>query len=402
MGLDYALLPKASGDPQPLVGSGKFYSKGPDGNVQAYYQDDAGNVYQLTPTTPATPTPNYQFIFDSGAVPSGNLYNDMGALLTAANALLGLKKIFLMTDTPNLTGTYDFRDCHIEAPYSFNTMYFTDNAVVSAMPLRLTNVLFRYTPTVANHILCRPGDTAPNLDLILEGYSGLICDNPPVGDSGRMFQWQGSNNLFIRHRTFVTGPNNPVDSPNFAMFAPDVGFGGTANIVMATQYGFAGDANQMFGGTGVRHEVYGYGGFFDLNAFTNGQLVAYLRASADNLTFADELVTTIEISANQLEYQSLAVTFGRFTRWNVTAACQIDGFDSFLTPFSIRGSNIANHMRWHFNVGTQPLTIVDASGSLAAPSNQVLTDTGANLVINPNERFWLWWDMAAERWRAGK
>lgn len=70
MPLDYALLPKAAGDPTPLSGSGKFYSKDIAGVVQFFYQADDGTVTQLTPGG-VPPLLNYPSVVWRPGSPSG-------------------------------------------------------------------------------------------------------------------------------------------------------------------------------------------------------------------------------------------------------------------------------------------------------------------------------------------
>jgi len=85
------------------------------------------------------------FVFDSGASPSGNTYNDMALLLAARHP--GPCRITLLTNVP-LSGSnsFDFTDCEIVGrsstdPLGTAVMNFYDPAVIVKLPRRIENVV---------------------------------------------------------------------------------------------------------------------------------------------------------------------------------------------------------------------------------------------------------------------
>lgn len=403
MGLDYSLLPTASADPVPLVGSGKFYSKGPNGNVQAFYQDDAGNVYQLTPTTPATPTPNYQFIYDSGAVPSGNVYADFGAMLAAANALAGVKTIFMLTDTPDLaTGNFDLSNCEFVTPLFFLTIRFTDDAVMTGFPARLNNVFIRYTPTVVDHVLFDVNAVGLAINCIFEGYSGLeVGGNPPAGSSGAMIRYVGENFLNLQDESAIIGPSSNAGATGWTMFQR-VSLGlAEVYFAMATKRGILGNApDALFDASTGEFRISGKGCLPALGDFSNGQLISYLRGSINDTT-ADADYNTISPSAltgNSNDLDLPGLIYARNVRIDSTGAFDITGFQTAVLGRQDVLDNLAPQVRHCWNVSGFALLLVHNSG-LSTAENRILCPNNADLQVDPNGHFLLWYDVQTQRWR---
>jgi len=408
-GVEYQLTPTGGGtpypyptaevpDPAPVANTGFVYSKDVLGVTQLFYEDSAGTVYQLTPV--AASSPNYVFIFDGGAVPSGNVYNDFLVMMAAANALDGIKQIILHDSPPTFSNqALNFLNCELYCPYYYEELDFNGTATIIDMPIKMTNVLITYRPTVVDHILYNGHSSANGsngLNLTMGPGSGLwVVAAPPAGDfNGAMIAAYGDKNVinmlgdsYIRSTAGTAG----TDWAMFRRANPDIG---VIFFAMATSQGFiAPEASVFIDDPGFQAILSGYGAFptaaFD--PFIPG--IAYIRGAYGPLYPAvqdgDYITVNPSIVADG-NFGWFGFFFARTVRFSLDANHIITSFDNPFQGWDVT-FGIAPQVRECYNVSAFNLTFQNNA--------TIKCTTGANIVVPPNGGARIFYDRASAVWR---
>ena len=168
-----------------------FSSDGTGGQVTIYIQDLHAGGYSATHTlntavlavTELAKERIEQYIdkraqtvfyYDTGAAPSGNVFNDLGLLLTAAQAVTGKKIIYIVAAAGSVpAGSYNFAGCELynvnEDVNAIQPLVFADNVTIVNFPevftakLHFNNTVFPVCATVPGYFEIRGDGVLQNL-----------------------------------------------------------------------------------------------------------------------------------------------------------------------------------------------------------------------------------------------
>lgn len=405
--IEVAVFPEQAGDPVAAANRGKAYTKDVAGVTQFFYEASDGTVTQLTPAGGGG-TPNRMFIYDDTAVQAGNVYNDLLALLTAAQAVNGIKTIqmFPGAGAALATGVYNFQDCELifggtDPVSTQDALSFTifAGSTVSHLPFRMQNIGLNYNasfPADDHGIMCT---ISVATTLIMEGSSRLSSSGPLAGVGGGMFQVDSTLQLYMRDNTYFQCDSG--GATDFKMFR-GTGAVKIGNTTAGSQSGlglscsaasFLGDSVSLFMyGPGTTQEASVFG------AFTTGS-VEYQRGSNIGASNADYLLSTAPLfAATQNDYNPTGLYDSDVIRIRSTGAQLITGFLADGINANIQ-QGYAQQVRKLINVGVSTITIGHNNGGSTAP-NQVLCATGANILVTAGQWCWLWYDPITVKWRA--
>lgn len=384
------VLPK-QGDPTPS-GDDEVYLYGQNvaGVTQFFVMNPEGTKFQLTP--PQT----FDFVYDQNATSSGNTYADLIALLVAAQALNGIKRIGIKDITnPIDVDAYDFSDCELfyAGTNGFVTLAFQGGSTVK-LPCRTVNVGFIFDDGAND-----TGTPFVLIDsthaMICEGESNIYYSGGTFGN-GTCFDFDGGTLVLYLHDRTSIQVTAQVD-PDVHMFRGT----GTFILNVTADAAFYGSVDNCFDGS-IDFFVTGNGTILDLDTIAdNTGTMTYRRgAFSANLPGAEyQTVTAPILGASQNDYAVRGLAYALYLRISASTPVNITGFDA--TTLGVLGDIkfYGQQMRQVVNVGSQTITIQNNNASSVA-TNRILTNTGGNLTIAANASFWLWYDPVSLRWRA--
>jgi len=184
--------------PAPLANTGKLYSKDVAGVSQLFFLDDAGTETQLTPVA-AGGGQIADFVYDTGGVTAGNVYNTFAGVVAAANAMGGNARVRLAVsaspfDDATLTaGTYDVSRIQFWADEKTPppSLWFNGANLIGSTNLRCHNIIIQHEG--AGALL---DSSAAPIVCVFTGNGGLT----PTAVGGPVFLAQNGNLITVEFR----------------------------------------------------------------------------------------------------------------------------------------------------------------------------------------------------------
>lgn len=362
--LDVARFVEQGAAPTDEPNIGKSYTKDDAGVTQLFYLASDGTEYQLTPPSPGGGGQIADFVYDTGAVQAGNVYNNFSDVVAACNALGCNCRVYVAVagiDATLNAGAYDVS--RIEFKNSGDAalaIIFTGATLQGSTMIDLDNVIFASgggAPVI---------DTTDGINVVyrLRNRARLRGDTAPFFnlDAGTV---QG----YVHDVAALENNGSAVFEASFAVITSDVYFDrlqGTSGLCTAN--------------AGL--QIYAPSG-------NVGNLSTFIGAN-DTLTYARAgQIRPAAFAASQNDYNPALLSSCQILQVQASGAgLSITGLQS---PFA--GAELVMQ-----NIGSNSINLPHQSASSGA-SNRFITSTGATLALAAGAWAWFWYDVQTSRWR---
>jgi hypothetical protein len=317
------------------------------------------------------------YVYNPAAVPAGNLYNNLSALMTARTAALAsgmepLAQIVLSDSVVIDSGDWDFTGCTFKATKPV-TVTFSGSATLSMLPELLDNVGF-----------------------VSQKTSGSLVSGLPAQSNVRL---RNSGNLLVTGTTpfFSLSSRTGLKIINEDLTGYVRGAGDTTPLAVGGEVLICGGESTLssfvVNGTGIlRWHDYSY----DLEAnsnvascildltckneksviFRNGRNTNVLAITYDNLM------------GDLHDYSEVGWTLANTVRLSSYSECRISGLDASVAVLRKRLVNVGSFAFW--------LLHEDGNSSTA---NQIICPSSISYYFTPGSFVYVEYDIVSERWR---
>lgn len=352
--------------PTPLSDSGIIYTRDISGNTELHYVDSDGNEVQVT-TNGVLNVPvikEYNFVFDPTVVSADNVFATWAEVIAALATSEGIRTVLVRL--PSGSETIPEQNADLTGVLLIGRP--EDRQAGRQLIFTTANTAWSNPPVYVENLNIRKNSGS----LLSSGvYSDISIKNCTLtADTGSIFTvtGTGSTHAHLYGDTLFFSVNN-------GSFV-NAGASATANIFAHT-LGVTFDFN-FAAGTANRVTLYYMPGIT-----VAGTTVSYVRRQ-----LGWEHITPTALSAHTNDYSPSGWSDARFVRISATAAWQLSGF----------AANVAQPFKWIINVGVNNITLMNNTAPSTAV-NRIITHTGSNLVLEPNEAVFIYYDTVDSRWR---